>query len=262
MKELYGGIFLAAALAVVVGSGLNRGPTASYVSRADMWNELHGRETAPTNRGARFSSPRSAPLKGRSPEALAEPAIAFAEEMTSRAADLGRHMRAEMGLPALITGAASALAEDEEASEEVARTIGVSPEVFAAIDPFSSPRRAGPGRLDGAGGDGRDSAALYAPLPVPRPAPDDRETDASDAEAGGIIAAALKALTSVGRSAVSEEEAPRLVVLVSPDAPDPVQPKIGYSDRADLPGLNPGPPREPFTELNDVYRDRAPGAAG
>lgn len=261
MKELYGGIFLAAALAVVVGSGLNRGPGATYVSRADMWNDLQGRETAPQNRGARFSSPRTVPLKGRSPEALAEPAIAFAEEMTSRAADIGRHMRAEMGLPALITGAASALAEDEEASEEVARTIGVSPEVFAAIDPFSSPRRAGPGTLDGAGGDGRDAAALYAPLPVPRPAPDDRKAEAAQTP-DGIIAAALKALTSVGRSAVSEEEAPRMVVLVSPDAPDPVQPKIGYSDRADLPGLNPGPPRDPFTELNDVYRDRAPGAAG
>ncbi|MGG7566720.1 hypothetical protein ACQ5SO_11245 [Rhodovulum sp. DZ06] len=267
MKELYGGMLLIAAFVVVAGSELGRNESGPRVSRADMWNDLRGRQTSPSNNGAHFTTVRTAPLKGRSPEALAEPALAFAEEMTTRAADISRHMRGEMGLPALVAGAASALVEDEEVGEEVAGAIGISPAIFAAIDPFSSPQRSGPGELAGAGLLG--AALTYAPLPVPRPAPGERTTPeqaaALEAEAPkGIIASAIAALTSAGRSAISEEEATqrKVVILVSPDAPDPAQPRsASYQDRADLPGLNPGPPREPFTELNEVYRDRAPGKA-
>lgn len=285
MKEIYGGILLAAALAAAIGAGFGGGvSTTPSGGRQALWNDLRKRDAAPETRGARFASPQGMPIATRSPSELTEPMLAFAGELTSRAADLSRRMSPEMGLPALITSAAAALTEDEaggSSADEKRRDIGVPRELFAAIDPFSVPSRSSPGKLHGADDETADAprpaayGATTIRLPIPRPSPAERAAAAAGGRPGGdsgsgVIAAVLGALRSIGLAALdgaddtgaSPESSPRAQLLPAPEL-DPRDPATrGLSDRAALPGLNPGPPRDPFTDLRAVYRDRAPGVAG
>lgn len=282
MKEIYGGILIAAALVAVVGIGTGGRSPVSGGGRASLWNELRHRDPGPEVYDARFSSPMAMPISTRSPKELAEPVIAFAGEITDRAADISRRMSPEMGLPALVTTAAAAFAGDAGAPAprpEPERTIGVPRDFLAAIDPFGeTAARGAPGAAQDPSRPAEDAAAQSAefpdraksaavPFPIPRPSTAERAALAGGEAAKprtGVIAAALGILRAAGLSALEPpavaETQPRRLALLPDESEAPVDPAgLSYSDRAALPGLNPGPPRDPFTDLRNVYRDRAPG---
>ncbi|MFT6773790.1 MAG: hypothetical protein ACJA1L_001500 [Paracoccaceae bacterium] len=260
MKEFFAAMFLVVGFAAAIGfAGSRGGSDIKAANRAELWNELKGRDTGPAVTDSRFSRPRGVALEVTSPVVAITQAAEMAGEVALFASDMGERISPEAGLAYLMSGAVRLIADAPPAAARKP-----TPEVEATslmIAALRSTRTAEDGatatsqRLK----DRRAAGSQVATSPWPTPRPDAEAnavaggagtggagmgagTGGAATGGGGVLSAALDLLAKAGLSAMASAEGATTAAGVA-----------GRDKFADH-----GPP-DPVALLARRYRDRAPG---